>query len=133
MAAAAVVGLGVLLGRPAPPPEAEAPDLVATVAPTVGDVQLVALVDRDAGVIRFTRLAGSAPPGGSLELWVLPEGATAPASLGVVPAEPRFSVPIPAGGVGAGAAILVSAEAEGGSPTGQPQGPVLASGAVSEL
>ena len=134
MAAAAVVALGVLLGRPAPPPEAEAPDLVATVAPTVGDVQLVALVDRDAGVIRFTRLAGSAPPGGSLELWVLPEGATAPASLGVVPAEQRFSVPIPAAGrVGAGAAILVSAEAEGGSPTGQPQGPVLASGAVSEL
>jgi anti-sigma-K factor RskA len=53
----------------------------------------------------------------------------------VVPAEPRFSVPIPAtaGQLGPGAAILVSAEAEGGSPTGQPQGAVLASGAVSEL
>ncbi len=136
VAAAAVIALGVLLGRPVPPPEAPVPDLVATVAPTVGDVQLVALVDRPAGVIRFTRLAGSAPPGQSLELWVLPEGTTAPASLGVVPAEARFTVPIPADyaeQIGPGTAILVSAETQGGSPTGQPQGPVLASGAVSEL
>ena len=135
MAAAAVIALG-FAPRPAGPAAGALPDLVATVAPTVGDVQLVALVDRPAGVIRFTRLAGSAPPGQSLELWVLPEGATAPASLGVVPAEARFTVPIPADyaeRVGPGTAILVSAEAPGGSPTGQPQGPVLASGAVSEL
>jgi anti-sigma-K factor RskA len=136
VAAAALIALGVLLSRPTPPPEAPVPDLVATVAPTVGDVQLVALVDRPAGVIRFTRLAGSAPAGQSLELWVLPEGATAPASLGVIPSEDRFAVPIPAAyadQIGPGTAILVSAEAAGGSPTGQPQGQVLASGAVSEL
>ena len=112
------------------------PQLVATVAPTVGEVQLVALLDREAGVLRFTRVAGSAPPGQSLELWLMPAGASAPTSLGVVPVEDRFALPVPpalAGGVAPGAAILVSQEAAGGSPTGLPQGPVLASGAISEL
>jgi len=53
-----------------------------------------------------------------------------------VPAEARFAVPLPpalAARVAPGAAILVSQEAEGGSPTGLPQGRVLASGAISEL
>jgi len=132
--AAAAVVLAVVFARPGP--EVGAPELVATVAPTVGDVQLVALLDRDAGLIRFTRLAGEAPAGRSLELWLLPEGATAPASLGIVPTEARFSVAIPTGlapQVGPGTAILVSNEQAGGSPTGQPQGDVLAQGAVSEL
>ena len=135
--AAAAVAAAVAVAVLGPPARrAEAPDLVATVAPTVGDVQLVALLDREAGVLRFTRVAGAAPPGQSLELWLLPEGETVPASLGVVPAEARFAVPLPpalAARVAPGAAILVSQEVEGGSPTGQPQGQVLASGAISEL
>ena len=105
-------------------------------APTVGDVQLVALVDREAGLIRFTRLAGEAPPGRSFELWLLPEGATVPESLGVIPTEARFSVPIPAtyaASLGPGTQILVSNEVEGGSPTGEPSLPPVAGGAVSEL
>jgi anti-sigma-K factor RskA len=124
----------VVLGRPAP--EVGAPELVATVAPTVGEVQLVALIDREAGLIRFTRLAGEPPPGRSFELWLLPEGATAPESLGVVPAQARFSVAIPAGSaasLGPGAQILVSNEVEGGSPTGAPTLPPVAGGAVGEL
>jgi anti-sigma-K factor RskA len=137
VAAAAVTAAVVagLLGRP-PQPEETRP-LVATVAPAApaaDSVQLVALLDSEAGLLRFTRIAGAAPPGSSLELWVMPEGAAAPASLGVVPAEERFNVPVPAGiAVSPGTAILVSLEAEGGSPTGQPQGPVLAQGAISEL
>ena len=135
--AAAAVAAAVAIGVFGLPGQRQAlPELVATVAPTVGDVQLVALLDREAGVLRFTRVAGNAPPGQSLELWLLPEGETVPASLGVVPAEVRFAVSLPAalaGRVAPGTAILVSQEAEGGSPTGLPQGPVLASGAISEL
>jgi anti-sigma-K factor RskA len=132
--AAAAVVLAVVLGRPAP--EVGAPELVATVSPTLGEVQLVALIDRDAGLIRFTRLAGEPPPGRSFELWLLPEGATTPESLGIIPSEARFSVPIPATyatSVGPGAQILVSNEVEGGSPTGEPSLPPVAGGAVSEL
>jgi anti-sigma-K factor RskA len=137
VAAAAVVAAVAagLLGRPWPGEEAR--PLVATVAPAApaaDTVQLVALLDREAGLLRFTRIAGAAPSGSSLELWVMPEGATAPASLGVVPAQARFSVPVPAGmAVSPGTAILVSMEAEGGSPTGQPQGPVMAQGTIAEL
>ena len=128
-AVAAVAVVAAAFGRPAP--EVEAPELVATVSPTVGDVQLVALVDREAGLIRFTGSPARRWPAARSELWLLPEGATAPASLGVVPAEARFSVPVPAafaGQVGPGTAILVSSEQAGGSPTGQPQGDVLAQG-----
>jgi anti-sigma-K factor RskA len=139
VAAAAVLAAAVFgyLARPVPDAGVPvAPELVATVAPAVGDVQLVALLDREAGLLRFTRLAGDPAPGRSLELWILPEGESVPASLGLVPAEPRFAVPIPAGvapRVGQGTLILVSDEIEGGSPTGLPQGSVLASGAIAEL
>ena len=117
-------------------PEVAQPELVATVNPIVGDVQLVALVDREAGLLRFSRLAGEPAAGRSLELWLLPSGETVPAPLGLVPGQSRFSIPIPAGfaeRVGPGARILVSDEIAGGSPTGLPQGTVLAGGALGEL
>ena len=73
-----------------------------------------------------------APPGGSLELWLLPEGATAPESLGVIPAEARFSVPVPARRARTGPRS--SSATRGGRLADRPAaGPVLAQGAVSEL
>lgn len=136
IAAAAAIVAVIFAWLDRPVLVAEPPQLVATVSPAVGEVHLVALFDREAGLLRFTRLAGNAPPGRSLELWLLPEGETVPASLGVMPADSRFSVPLPAAfasEVGPGTLILVSDEVSGGSPTGQPQGSVLASGAISEL
>ncbi len=135
--AAAAVAAAVAVGVLGVPGRRETlPDLVATVAPAVGDVQLVALLDRQAGVIRFTRIAGAAPAGRSLELWLMPAGETVPTPLGLVPAEDRFALTLAPGladRVAPGASILVSEEAAGGSPTGLPQGPVVASGAISEL
>lgn len=141
VAVVAGVAATLLLGDLGRAPVAEAP-LVATVAPAasapagVEAVQMVALLDRQSGRVRFTRIAGAAPAGSSLELWILPEGQTSPASLGVVPAESEFTVALPpalAAQVAPGTAILVSLEAEGGSPTGQAQGPVLASGAIGAI
>lgn len=136
VAAAAVASAVVLavLGRPVEQPAA--PELVATVAAPAGTVQLVVLLDRAAGELRFSRLAGTAAPGRSLELWLLPAGATAPVSLGVMPADDRFALAVPAGyadRVAPGTAIIVSDEVAGGSPTGQPQGTVLAQGAITAL
>ena len=59
-----------------------------------------------------------------LQLWSLPEGATRPASLGVLPAGGKQLPP----GVQPGTKLLVSLEPKGGSPTGQPTGPVLYGG-----
>lgn len=135
VAAALVVGY---VGRePAAPPPLVAAVSPSTSAPVgVAGVQMLAVLDRAAGRLRFTRIAGDPPAGSSFELWILPEGQSSPASLGVVPAESDFAVTLPpalAGQVAPGTAILVSLEAEGGSPTGQPQGPVLASGAIGAL
>lgn len=64
-----------------------------------------------------------------LELWELPEGATKPAPLGVIPQEGKVVPP----GVKTGTLLLVSLEPKGGSPTGQPTGPVLYAGKLSRF
>ncbi len=65
------------------------------------------------------------PPGRDLQLWVLPPGATTVASLGVLRAGGQtFDLRPPA----TGTQFLVSLEQAGGSPTGQPAGPVLYGG-----
>jgi anti-sigma-K factor RskA len=64
-----------------------------------------------------------------LELWQMPAGATKPASLGVIPQDGKVVPP----GVQAGTMLLVSLEPKGGSPTGQPTGPVLYAGKLSRF
>ena len=59
--------------------------------------------------------------GKDLELWELPAGSTRPQSLGVLPATGR-TIPAP---LPPGTQLLVSLEPQGGSPTGQPTGPVI--------
>ena len=59
----------------------------------------------------------------------MPPGATKPASLGVIPAEGKVVPP----GIKAGTMLLVSLEPKGGSPTGQPTGPVLYAGKLSRF
>lgn len=66
--------------------------------------------------------AAEVQPGNSLELWVLPPGAAAPASLGVIPATGQIRMPV---AMSAGTLLLVSSEPRGGSPTGAPTGPVV--------
>ncbi len=80
----------------------------------------------------FGRSPRSASPAGrDLELWILPQGAKAPISFGVLPAGgKRFTpaqVPPPQ------AQLLVSLEQPGGSPTGKPQGPILYGGTLTAL
>jgi anti-sigma-K factor RskA len=64
-----------------------------------------------------------------LELWQMPPGATKPASLGIIPQGGKTVPP----GVQAGTMLLVSLEPKGGSPTGQPTGPVLYAGKLSRF
>ncbi|VBB16642.1 anti-sigma factor [Burkholderia stabilis] len=68
----------------------------------------------------------------STELWLIAPGAR-PASLGLIAADRPTVVPIPRTtlvSLDARAVLAVSLEPRGGSPTGQPTGPVLAKGAV---
>jgi anti-sigma-K factor RskA len=60
-----------------------------------------------------------------LQLWALPQGATAPTSLGLIPPEGRVTVTPSAISPEPGMLIEISLEPPGGSPTGRPTGPIL--------
>ena len=66
-----------------------------------------------------------------LQLWALPPGATAPTSLGLIPAEGRVTVTPETIRPQAGMLIEISLEPPGGSTTGRPTGPVLFIGRLS--
>jgi anti-sigma-K factor RskA len=71
----------------------------------------------------------------SMQLWLIPTG-DRPHSLGLIAAAQPIRLNIPADlvkTVGTGAALAVSLEPLGGSPSGQPTGPVIASGKLQRL
>lgn len=136
-AVAASLALVLLTRAPAPAPPtpapaapAAAPMLVATLQGD-GSPAIVTISVSGGGQLLVTpvRLAteGHVP-----ELWVIPEDGK-PRSLGVIQATSPSAVPIaPAHRphVHRGATFAISREPEGGSPTGAPTGPVIASGKI---
>lgn len=73
--------------------------------------------------------------GRSLELWAIPAGGK-PVSLGLLPAHGKGRIILSESQqklLGAPVTLAVSLEPEGGSPTGQPTGPVLYQGALAGL
>ena len=123
--AASLAGFIVWRGPPpAPPlPPAPPPALVAALAPTGGPAIFLAELRQDGLHVR-PQGGITVPSGRDLQLWSLREGAAAPESMGVLPASGR-TVPTQ---LPSGAQVLVSLEPAGGSPTGQPTGPVLYGG-----
>jgi anti-sigma-K factor RskA len=72
----------------------------------------------------------------AFELWLIPAGETRPRSLGLVqPGQPiRLNIPPElASRLTSDATLAVSLEPPGGSPTGAPTGPVIASGKLTSL
>ena len=133
MALAASLAL-VLVTQPprtVAPVETRAADpLVAMLADDAEDMKLVA--SWDTGSRRLIIAASDMPaePGHSHELWVIPADGT-PRSLGTMPSSPRALMRVTqtlSGQLHRGATLAVSVEPAGGSPTGLPTGPVIASG-----
>jgi anti-sigma-K factor RskA len=111
----------VLVSRPMGPQP-----VVAALAPLSGPgVAFFARIDTKGDLIVVPVSPAAVPAGRDLELWALAEGAARPVSLGVLPASGARVV---AARLPAGAQVLVSLEPAGGSPTGQPTGPVLYGG-----
>jgi anti-sigma-K factor RskA len=121
-----------IIARPPLPgiPAAASGQYVALLQPEGQGPAFVASVDLDRGVISVRRVAAPQQSGKSFELWALGGGRDKPQSLGVIDA----SLKIPATRLGPSAekiadtVFAVSLEPEGGSPTGQPTGPVLFTG-----
>jgi anti-sigma-K factor RskA len=105
------------------------PVYVAALAPLSGPAPaFVVRSDPDGSLVVSAVAPAAVPPDKSLELWGLLPGAQRPVSLGVLPPGGR-RVP-PSGFTQPRTQILVSLEPSGGSPTGQPTGPVLYGGTL---
>jgi anti-sigma-K factor RskA len=138
MASAIAAALALLLvardPATAPSPAGEPPvAMVAALAPAGEGKPVALMVDAARGTM--TMSDGIDVPGGrDAQLWLI-EGSGAPQPLGVLKRTGKSLVatitldrPIPAG-----ATIAVSIEPLGGSPTGQPTGPVVASGTIDTI
>ena len=127
----ALVDLGhVRLGPGLAPTGPAEPALVATLTPEGAAPPALARFDPSGGLTVRITLAGTddrVP-----ELWLIP-GDGVPRSLGVITGDgatialPEGIAPLP------GEALAVSLEPPGGSPTGAPTGPVVASGQLVAL
>lgn len=131
-ALAAVVGLGVLLGNPPPPQPPVVVVLENTGTSAANPGSIVASLSADGrALVTRTLTPVSLTADRVLELWsVPPEGR--PRSLGLISANgltvlkrERLPATLLKGGT---AALAVSVEPPGGSPTGVPTGPVVFAG-----
>lgn len=128
--AAALVGVMLLK-----PPTAAQGRFVAVLQTEGPGPAFLASVDLARGTISVRTVGAVQQPGKSYELWALGAGREKPQSLGVIAAD--FRIPAKTLGAVEKAALAdtlfaVSLEPVGGSPTGQPTGPVLFTGKLVE-
>ncbi len=118
LAIAASLAAFMVLRQPEPP-------RVAVLSPLSGGAPvLLATAERGGGLVVQPTAPITVPTDKDLELWALPQGETRPRSLGVLPPSGRTLV----AQLAPNTQLLVSLEPKGGSPTGQPTGPVLYGG-----
>lgn len=126
-ATAAFLALLIYLPQQAIPPSDR---LAASLQAEGSSVTYLVLYDSATGSVSLAHLSGDAVQGRDFQLWVA-KGAEAPVSLGVIPAGVSTHVEIPdhiRALMTNAAHMAISLEPAGGSPTGQPTGPVLAVG-----
>ncbi|WDR02299.1 anti-sigma factor [Devosia algicola] len=135
--AIAVVAIGMNAGNYNSSSDAAslATQLVAALELDGSSVKFVALYDSATGAVRLTSLSGEPVPDKDFELWAI-QGGNNPISMGVVPVNQRTQVtlsPDVMAGWGAGSVLAITLEPKGGSPTGDPTGPIVAKGAVTQI
>lgn len=96
---------------------------------------LLASYDGPTGSLKITPVASGEESENSLELWIIPEQGN-PISVGIFEPGKNGEFAVSDGlqkYLVAGTTLAVSREPFGGSPTGQPTGPVVASGTIRNL
>lgn len=127
-AALAVAIAAVALGPLAPRPDARtlAREFVAALSAEGGKASFVALYDPEAGMLRLTTLSGEPMAENDYELWAI-MGDKPPLSLGVIPVGTPMDKKMPKMPEFAeGTVLAISVESKGGSPSGSPTGPIVA-------
>lgn len=132
LAAVALAALALYVALPfmRPPVDVSRERLVASLAADGSDVRYLVLYDPATHEIGLSHVTGDRAAGRDFELWVI-EGQRPPASLGVIPVGASVQLPVQdalRAKLNSGAVFAISLEPEGGSPTGQPTGPVVAAG-----
>ncbi len=135
--AVAAVALALLVSRPATPIAAPPPLLAASMASTnaAKAVMITATYDPARGAVILTPAAKDASGGLTPELWVI-VGTDKPVSLGVIDLHDPQAHRVPEvlrSRLTNGATLAISLEPDGGSPTGQPTGPVVAAGKLTVI
>jgi anti-sigma-K factor RskA len=131
LAAASIAGL-VYIGLV---PTARAP-LMATLSGSAGQPNFVAAITATGNSLTIVPASLLTTDPRAIELWLIPAGETRPRSLGLVQPGQPIKLEIPpdlAGRLTPDATLAVSLEPPGGSPTGQPTGPVIAHGKLTNL
>lgn len=109
--------------------------LVASLSADDSDVHYFVVYDPRTAQIGLSHVSGALAAGSDFELWVI-DGGQKPASLGVIPQGPNVHLKV-AGAlrrqIESGAVFAISLEPAGGSPTGQPTGPVVAVGDLKKI
>lgn len=140
-AIAAVLAVVVVSGalREPPPAVAPAPEpapmLVASITAEDGGTVLAATYRPDDERLLVVPSVVEPLAGRSHELWIIPADGT-PRSLGLIDAGAPREIAVPpalAGQFAAEATLAVSVEPTGGSTTGLPTGPVIATGQLSSV
>lgn len=137
LAAVAVAALALYVAVPLIDPPVESPQTryVASLAADSSDVKYLVVYDPASGEVSLSHVSGERGTSHDFELWVI-EGKNAPVSMGVIPVgdATRLKVkPDNRAKLDAGAVLAVSLEPTGGSPTGQPTGPVVAAGDLKSI
>ncbi|MER9049772.1 anti-sigma factor [Mesorhizobium sp. M0923] len=137
LAAAAIAALAIYIALPYVNPPVVEPQtrLVASLAAEGSDVKYLVVYDAVRHDVGLSHVSGERAAGKDFELWMI-EGKNAPVSMGVIPAGATAHLAIPPAvreKLAQGAVLAVSVEPAGGSPTGQPTGPVVAAGDLKSI
>ena len=131
IAVACIVALFLVVRRPAAP---SVPYMASTLAQKNGDIGWTATMDiRNARIIIVPASPQSLVTGRAPELWLIPQSGK-PIAVGMISSTTPVALPLGSSllpRVGPSAVLAVSVEPPGGSPTGQPTGPVIATGAIA--
>jgi anti-sigma-K factor RskA len=141
--AATALALFATRPQPAPPPAPVAPApvappsalLAATLSAENGPPLATAALDPDRGQVVLAPVGAADLQGRVPELWLIPADGR-PRSLGLIALGGAQRIDVPPtviALVADGAVLAVSLEPAGGSPTGQPTGPVVATGKLARV
>jgi anti-sigma-K factor RskA len=128
-AAAAVVALLVAMLAYWPATQAPPPDRIALINAPSGQLQWrVEIYTHRARLVVHAPGLAAKPSDRDYELWALPAGGAAPVSLGIMPVRGDVALALSdrqRQALAGAQKLAVSVEPPGGSPTGQPTGPVV--------